>query len=94
MKKWCEHIHSAKNGRYYINGVMVGDGKMKWAGYDAPWDICPVRGCHAPRPVEKTLAEKFRDCGSRRQTNTISDATDFYQELAQIAKEHYEREWK
>ena len=61
-EKWCSHLHKADNGRYYINGVMVGEGEICWKDFDDIWDICPVKGCHAPRPAPaKTLAERLAD---------------------------------
>ena len=43
---WCKHINFNINGRYYCNGVLID-------GFDGDiWDICPVKGCHAPRPLK------------------------------------------
>ena len=44
--RWCEHLQYNKlNGDWHIQG----------SGFHLAidWDICPVAGCHAPRPVEK-----------------------------------------
>lgn len=57
---WCKHLRQADNGRYYINGVMVGEGTMSDPRIDDVWDICPVMGCHAHRPKKKELWEKFK----------------------------------
>ena len=65
-KTWCTHIlpePEANGGWYFLpreGGCAVFD-----------WDICPVKGCHAPRPEpKKTLAERMNEaCGWSNQVD-------------------------
>ena len=52
---WCSHIEwntceDKPKWKMHKNGWILGD-KLD------DWDICPVAGCHAPRPVEKGRGE-------------------------------------
>lgn len=50
-KTWCEHWRY-ENGWHFMgahdpkySAILVG------SAYADDWDICPVKGCHAPRPT-------------------------------------------
>ncbi len=48
-KWWCDHIDWDNNGecfiyKFYKNGWLIPE--------NLNWDICPVKGCHAPRPSD------------------------------------------
>ena len=48
-REWCNHWEWVDKAgwRYTEDGINLG------LGHKAKWDICPVAGCHAPRPKER-----------------------------------------
>ena len=82
LSEWCKHCTDMGQ---IVMSPAVGE-----------WDICPVKGCHAPRPVEESLERKFRDLMAKRcvaytELGLISNTLSISQELAKIAEEHFNR---
>lgn len=48
IPKWCEHWE--RHGSDWCRVKASGNPYSHFPGSD--WDICPVRGCHAPRPTD------------------------------------------
>ena len=76
--RWCEHLAiSGKDVHAFVPTT------------DEHWKFCPI--CGTPRPVEKSLAEKFDEyCG-----DTLSfgerhgDRMSAIKEMAEIAEQHF-----
>lgn len=88
MKKWCEHWEAC-DSTTKCGGVFNGQ-------HIRDVNFCPI--CGTPRPKEQTLAEKFKEAHREycRDNKLRNEALDFgeYELMAQIAKEHYEKEGK
>ena len=57
MEQWCPHIIKQQQGYF---GSDISSFYAKRVPSD--WDICPMIGCHNPRPKpKKTLAEVLSD---------------------------------
>lgn len=72
-QKWCEHcVWYSGNWAFNSNGHYLFTGLNNW-------DICPVKGCHAPRPVTLTTQERlaqylYEECVARIETTNFFDA--------------------
>ena len=80
-------------------GVMVGEGSMNFHDMDIRWDICPVKGCHAPRPVSKSLAQQLFEAfqegygGSAKWKNADIRVKAGSQAQADCARKYFEAKY-
>ena len=77
--KWCEHVFWGKS----IDGSNEGwslCGDIQFSK-ELNWKFCPI--CGTPRPVEKSLAEKFYE--SPFMCSRLGDC----RELEKIAEQHF-----
>ena len=49
--EWCEHFEWDKDAWLYKESWVGGDREGLWRlKKSCRWDICPIKGCHKPRP--------------------------------------------
>lgn len=87
----CGHI-KAKDGKHELLYYADNASSLSYTGADERWNFCPI--CSAPRPVAKSLAEKFRDHFRDQDSGDASAIEHKYSTLAKIAEEHFRKENK
>lgn len=87
-KEWpCEHIKTLGTHKY-----VFAKGSIHQCDVDQEFNFCPI--CAAPRPAKESLEEKF-DKYIKQQATPDWHGTQrsvSVEELAEIARKHYEKE--
>ena len=88
QEKWCRHIYWGTN--FYGKKGWCLEGDMQFSD-QIDWKFCPV--CSAPRPVKKSLAEKFEKILWQKQVKYTDYGLGPQQplqfQLAEIAQQHF-----
>lgn len=86
-QEWCEHLKLIDEQWHYF--LPDGCGEY-YRDVVKDWDICPVKGCHAPRPKSLTtqerlaqyLYEEFQDANKNELFDSARAIQHHYMELS------------